>query len=148
MIKPSSVCLVLIHNGMIMNYLTQDDLLDLHTFAVQRFGGRLGIKSHDQLMSIIAAPQQVMFGEAVYADLASKASVLGFRLLKNRPFISGNEVTALLVMLRFLQLNGATLTDATPEDLARQLRSVLNSQLDHGALTRWLRERLAIGVED
>jgi death-on-curing protein len=133
---------------MTMNYLTQDDLLDLHTFAIQRFGGRMGIKSYDQLMSIVAAPQQIMFDEEVYPDLASKVAVIGFRLLKNRPFIAGNEVTALLALLRLLQINGATLADATPEDLATQLRAVLNSQLDHGGLTLWLRERLAIGVEE
>lgn len=131
-----------------MIYVTQDDLLDLHTFAIQRFGGRMGIKSYDQLLSIVAAPQQVMFGESIYPDLASKVAVLGFRLLKNRPFVAGNEVTALLAMLHFLQINGATLSDATPDDLATQLRAVLNSQLDHPGLTLWLRERLAIGVEE
>ena len=63
--KPSGACLASTHSGMPMNYLTQDHLLDLHTFAIQRFGGRMGIKSHDQLLSIVAAPQQIMFGEAV-----------------------------------------------------------------------------------
>ena len=69
-------------------------------------------------------------------------------MLKNRPFIAGNEVTALLAMLRLLEINGATLTEATPDDLAAQLRAVLNSQLDHTGLTLWLRERLAIGVQE
>lgn len=131
-----------------MKYLSQDNLLDLHTFGVERFGGRMGIKSYDQLVSIVAAPQQIMFGEAIYPDLASKVAVLGFRLLKNRPFIAGNEITALLAMLRMLQINGAALAEATPDDLALQLRAVLNSQLDHAGLTQWLRERLAIGVEE
>lgn len=32
-----------------MHYLTREDLLDLHAFAVERYGGLLGIKSQDRL---------------------------------------------------------------------------------------------------
>ena len=32
-----------------MNYLTKDDLLDLHIYAVTCYGGRLGIASQDRL---------------------------------------------------------------------------------------------------
>ena len=131
-----------------MQYLKEDDLLDLHSFAVQRFGGRMGIKSYDQFVSIVAAPQQVMFGAESYPDLASKAAVLGFRLLKNRPFVAGNETTALLAMLRLIAINGATLGTSTPDDLAMQLRAVLNSQLDHAGLTAWLRERMTLSATE
>lgn len=131
-----------------MNYLTHDDMLDLHTLAIERFGGRLGIKSHDQLLSIIAAPQQVMFGEEVYPDLASKAAVLSFQLLKHRPFVAGNEATALLALLRLLAINEVALGETLPEELAGQLQAVLCSRLDRAGLTAWLRDRLEIGVEE
>lgn len=129
-----------------MNYLSHDDILDLHTFAVERFGGRLGIKSQDKLHSVLSAPQQVYFGEELYPDVASKAAVLGFQMLKNRPFVGGNEATALLCVLRFLHINEAALA-VQPDELAEQLRAVLQSQLDRDGLTAWLRERLEAGVE-
>ena len=130
-----------------MNYLTRDDLLDLHTFATERYGGRMGIRSQDRLVATVAAPQQVMFGAELYPDLASKAAILGFMVLKNRPFNGGNEATALLAMLRLLAVNGCLMDDLFPSKLAAVLQSVLHSEFNQDDLTAWLREELA-GLED
>ena len=126
-----------------MNYLSRDDLLDLHTFALERYGGRLGIRSQDRLIAVLGAPQQVMFGVELYPDLASKTATLGFMVLKNRPFNAANEATALLGMLRMLQINSAALDPRLPSKLAAVLRSVLHSDLDRDDLAAWLREELA-----
>lgn len=131
-----------------MNYLTADNILDLHTIAVERFGGRLGIKSQDKLQSVVTAPQQVFFGAELYTDTASKAAVMGFQMLKNRPFLAGNEATALLAVLRFLHINDVTLNTEFAQELADKLQAVLRSHLDRGGLTEWLRERLEISVAD
>jgi death-on-curing protein len=127
-----------------MNYLGRDEVLDLHTFAIEHFGGRLGIRSQDTLLSAVHAPQQIMFGEELYPDLASKAAVLSFQILKNRPFVDGNEATALLVLLRFLAINHAMLDTTPPEALAETMDAVLHSNLDREGLTQWLRERIKI----
>ena len=126
-----------------MHYLTCDNLLDLHTFAVERYGGRLGIRSQDRLLQTLAAPQQVMFEAELYPDLASKAAILGFMILKNRPFNGGNEATALLAMLRMLAANGHSIDDIFPHKLALVLQSVLHSELDQDGLASWLRDELA-----
>jgi death-on-curing protein len=128
-----------------MNYLSRDDILDLHTFAIERFGGRLGIRSQDQLINAVQAPQQVMFGQELYPDLASKAAALIFQILKNRPFVDGNESTALLAMLRFLAINGAKLDQTSPEAIAETLDRVLHSDMDRDDLATWLYERLELG---
>ncbi len=126
-----------------MNYLSRDDLLDLHTFALQRFGGRLGIRSQDRLLAALGAPQQVMFGMELYPDLPSKAAALGFMVLKNRPFNAANEATALLAVLRMLEINNTVVMPRFPEKLAVALRAVLHSELDRDDLTAWLREELS-----
>lgn len=128
-----------------MIYLTLDEILDLHTLAVSRYGGRQGIKSQDRLQSALMAPQQVIFGAELYPDLAGKAAVLGFQLLKNRPFVSANEATAMLAILRLLHDNDAVLSGVAA--LADQLRLVLASQLDRDGLETWLRENIETEVE-
>jgi death on curing protein len=130
-----------------MNYLSLNDLLDLHTFAVERYGGRLGIKSQDQLQGALQAPRQIIFGEELYPDLAGKAAVLAFQLLKNRPFVAANEATALLAILRLLHLNDASLGDTPVEALADELRAVLHSDQDRDGLATWLRDRVQVEVE-
>jgi death-on-curing protein len=131
-----------------MNYLIRDDILDLHTFVIERYGGRLGIKSQDKLVSAVNAPQQVLFGEEVYGDIAGKAAVLGFQLLKSRPFVEGNELTALLAVLRFLDINDVSLTESLTEQIANQLQAVQRSECNRDALTIWFRDRLEVGVEE
>jgi len=126
-----------------MRYLTKDELLDLHAYAVTRYGGRLGIASQDRLTSAIDAPRQVLFEVELYPDLASKAAGLTFLLLKNRPFLGGNEATALLALLRFLALNGAALCDDISDaELLWLVRSVNQSDLDKEGIENWLRENI------
>ena len=123
-----------------MNYLTRQELLDLHGYLVERYGGRLGISSQDQLIGVVDAPQQVMFEAELYPDLPSKASALAFQLIKNRPFRSCNEATALLATLRLFELNGASIEQV--EQLAQQISLIGRSELEREGFERWLREQL------
>jgi death on curing protein len=126
-----------------MHYLTKDELLDLHTYVVTRYGGRMGIASHDRLMAALDAPRQVLFETELYPDLPSKAAALTFLLLKNRPFLGGNEVTAVMALLRLLDLNQVALREEIGEaDLHAIVRSVNHSKLDREGLERWLRKNL------
>jgi death-on-curing protein len=126
-----------------MNYLTKDELLDLHAYILTRYGGRLGIASQDRLNSAIEAPRQVLFETELYPDLPSKAAALAFLLLKNRPFLGANEATALLALLRLLAINGATLRDDVGDaDLLWVVRSVNRSELDKEGLESWLRDNI------
>lgn len=127
-----------------MNYLTKDDLLDLHALVIERYGGRLGIASQDRMTSALDAPTQVMFGAELYPDMPSKAAALTFLLLKSRPFVGANEATALMAMLRFLEINHAGLNEAAQSELLRIVRAINHSDLDREGLESWLREHLAM----
>ncbi|MFL5805617.1 MAG: type II toxin-antitoxin system death-on-curing family toxin [Roseiflexaceae bacterium] len=124
-----------------MKYLTKDELLDLHAYVVMRYGGRLGIASQDRLTSAVDAPRQVLFETELYPDLPSKAAALTFLLIKNRPFLGANESTALLALLRFLDINGASLRDGVSDaELLWLVRAVNYSDLDKAGVERWLRD--------
>jgi len=129
-----------------MEYLTKDDLLDLHAYLIARYGGRLGIASQDRLISALDAPRQVMFGAELYPDLASKAAALTFLVLKNRPFLGANEATALMALLRFLEINHTGLGDVSQAELLQVVRAINHADIDRAGLERWLRERLATYV--
>jgi len=129
-----------------MNYVTKDDLLDLHAYVITRYGGRLGIASQDRLTNAVDAPRQVMFGAELYPDLPSKAAALMFLLLKNRPFLGANEATALLALLRFLEINHSGLGDVSEAEILQVVRAINHADIDRAGLERWLRERLATYV--
>lgn len=127
-----------------MNYLTRDELLDLHAFAVERYGGLLGIKSQDRLQTVLSAPLQEMFGAELYPDLVSKAAVIVYLLVKSHPFMGANDATALLALLRFLELNGAALRpEIGAGELAYVFRALNNSDMDKEGFEQWLRDSIA-----
>jgi death on curing protein len=127
-----------------MHYITKDELLDLHAYVVTRYGGRLGIASQDRLTSAVDAPRQVLFETELYPDLPSKAAALTFLLLKNRPFLGGNEGAAVIALLRFLAINGAALReDIGDTDLIWLVRAINHSDLDKEGVESWLRDNIA-----
>jgi death-on-curing protein len=124
-----------------MNYLSKEDLLDLHAYVVTRYGGLLGIQSQDRLHTALNAPLQTMFGAELYPDVPSKAAAMTYLLVKSRPFLGGNEGTALMALLRFLAINDMELSrEATPGELFRLMRSLNHSDIDKEGLEAWLRE--------
>ena len=124
-----------------MNYLTKEDVLDLHAYVVTRYGGLLGIQSQDRLHTALNAPLQTMFGAELYPDVPSKAAAMTYLLVKSRPFLGGNEGTALMALLRFLEINGVELDDDVgSEDLFLLMRSLNHSDTDKEGLEAWLRE--------
>lgn len=127
-----------------MRYLSKNELLDLHAYAITRYGGHLGIASQDRLTTVLDAPRQVLFDAELYPDIPSKAAALIFFILKNRPFLGGNEVTALMALLRFLALNDMALRDDVSDaELIWLVRSVNQADLDKEGVERWLRENIA-----
>jgi death-on-curing protein len=127
-----------------VNYLTKEELLDLHAFAVERYGGLLGIKSQDRLQTVLGSPRQEMFGSELYPDVCSKAAVLVYLLVKSHPFMGANEATALLAMLRFLELNGVALKpEIGAAELAWVFRALTHSDIDKEGLEQWLRDSVA-----
>lgn len=122
-------------------YLSKQDLLDLHAFVIERYGGRLGIASQDRLTTVLDAPRQIMFNAELYPDIPSKAAVQTFLLLKSRPFVNGNQGTALMALLRFLEINNVVLRDHVGVDeLLWVIRAVDQSELTKERLESWLRE--------
>lgn len=54
---------------MAMQYLTIDEVMALHDYAVERFGGSLGLTDRGKLEASIAAPMQNVFGTELHPDL-------------------------------------------------------------------------------
>lgn len=127
-----------------MRYLSKNELLDLHAYVITRYGGHLGIASQDRLATAIAAPRQVLFGAELYPDLPGKAAALTFFILKNRPFVGGNEATALLALMRFLALNETALSESVSDaELIWLARSVNQADIDREGVESWLRDNIA-----
>ncbi len=124
-----------------MRYLTDEEVLAIHWAVVQDFGGAHGVLNRERLKSCVETPSQTMFGDELYPDLASKAGILFFLLIKNHCFVDGNKRTAVLSMLELLERNGFTL-QVTNDELYQFALDVATSGLVKERVIEWVRERI------
>ena len=82
-------------------FLTLDEVLEIHTVLIKRFGGPEGVIDLGLLESALHRPQS-----GYYADLVEMASAMFESLIKNHPFVDGNKRVAFFATDVFLRLNG------------------------------------------
>ena len=81
-------------------YLSLNEVIILHRYLIEEFGGSQGIRSLDSLKSALMRPQS-----GYYEDIINEAVALMESLAMNHPFIDGNKRVAFFFTDVFLRLN-------------------------------------------
>ena len=89
-----------------MRYLSVEEVLALHDYQIERFGGTHGLLSLPLLESAVSRPETNISGKDMYFSPFEKAAVLAYSIIKNHPFVDANKRTGLHAALTFLELNG------------------------------------------
>lgn len=97
------------------DFLTLEDVLDIHARQLSRFGGGEGVRDLGLLESALAQPRATFGGEYVHSGLWEMAAAYLFHIVSNHPFVDGNKRVGLLSALVFLELNGISLTQGSEE---------------------------------
>ena len=88
-----------------MRYLTIDEVLVLHAYQVDKFGGNPNVLDIKLLESALARPQTILSEKEMFPTVYDKAAVLAIGIIKNHPFVDGNKRTGIHALLVFLELN-------------------------------------------
>lgn len=111
-----------------MRYLSVEEVLVLHDYQIERFGGSHGLLSLPLLESAIGRPTANFSGKDLYVDVYEKAAVLVYSLVKNHPFLDGNKRTGVHAALTFLVLNAIQL-NLTSEQVINLGLDIANNKL-------------------
>lgn len=87
-------------------FLTAEDILEIHALQIERYGGGTGIRDRALLESAAAQPRSTFDGEPLHRDLFEMAAAYLFHIVANHPFVDGNKRTGLVAALVFVDLNG------------------------------------------
>lgn len=90
-----------------IEYLTIEQVIELHNEMLNRYGGLPGIRDKNLLWSAIDAPKAAMFGQEMYPSVYEKAAAYLYHLVCNHPFNDANKRTGYAVTLVFLEVNNA-----------------------------------------
>ncbi len=86
-------------------FLSLDEVLEIHSDQIKRYGGRNGVRDQNLLLSAINQPGSTFDGRYLHETSYDKAAAYLFHLCQNHPFIDGNKRTALVSALMFLAMN-------------------------------------------
>lgn len=137
-----------------LKFVTAQQVIDLHDYSIEHFGGNAGVRDAAMLESAVARQLQTAVYES--SDAFDVAASLAYGVCQNHAFLDGNKRSAYLAMQKFLGLNGLSLTvdpvesyntfvgiaagDITEPDLALWISRHTNPQSDH-----WQPESRQIG---
>lgn len=120
-----------------MIILTKDQLLQLHSQLIERFGGEEGIRDEDLLDSALNTPFQTFDGEELFPTIQAKAARLGYGLIKNHCMVDGNKRIGTHAMLIFLAINGFEYK-YTQKELYEIILDIASGEKEYNDLLDWL----------
>ncbi len=121
------------------DFLTLDDVLEIHRDQIERYGGGEGIRDLGLLQSALAQPSATFGGQYLHADLHEMAAAYLFHLVQNHPFLDGNKRVGAAAAVTFLFMNNLDIS-ATEDELVAMVLSVAQSQLNKAAVAAFFRE--------
>ena len=82
------------------------EVLIVHDILIKEFGGAVGIRDYNLLVSALGRPFGGNQNIEYYPSVCDKAGALIESLIKNHPFVDGNKRTGYVIMRLFLISNG------------------------------------------
>ena len=92
-------------------------VLAFHEELLHAHGGSAGLRDLGLLERAMASPQASIAGRPRYDSLAKMAAALAVALVKNQPFVDGNQRVAFLAAATFLAMNGAAIPESPDWEL-------------------------------
>lgn len=96
--------------------------------------------------SAVHAPAASFDGVEFHPGLARKVAVLGYRLLRNHPFLDGNKRVAFLAMVEMAERNGATWTepvdDPEGDNTVEMMLAAAAGTIDEATFVQWAETRV------
>ena len=120
-------------------FLTVDDVLELHGDQIERYGGDPGIRDRGLIEAAVAMPRQSFGGQFLHVDLFEMAAAYAFHLAESQAFLDGNKRVGLAAAYVFLELNGYVLS-RDEDRLYDAMIAIGTHQLDKAGLAKVLRE--------
>ena len=118
-------------------WIEERDALTLHERLLARHGGAEGLRDPTLLESALARPQQ-RFTYVESPDPLEMAAVYTSGVVRNHPFVDGNERTGFVVGILFLELNGYRFA-ASEQEAAQAVLELASDDLDEVGYTAFLR---------
>jgi len=119
-------------------FLSLDDVLEIHSDQLGRYGGRDGVRDIDLLRSAVAQPRATFEGQRLHGDIFDMAAAYLFHIVQNHAFVDGNKRVGATASLVFLFVNGIRI-QVDNDSFADMVLSVAQGMSKKPAIADFLR---------
>ena len=91
------------------DFLTLDEVFEIHSDQIHRYGGSLGVRDVGLLQSALAMPEASFDGEYLHPSIHEMAAAYLFHIVKNHPFLDGNKRTGTAAALVCFEMDGVAI---------------------------------------
>jgi death-on-curing protein len=121
--------------------------VEIHRRALERFGGRGGVREPDAIAAVLARPEQIRAdgGEEVGLSRCAAAIAAGFCRIRH-PFVDGNKRVAFAAAAYTLFLNGYEL-DVSEVEATGKVLGLSAGELSEDGFADWLAANLVPLIE-
>ena len=118
-----------------------EDVLNIHEFLINKFGGSHGVRDESLLESAVARPFQTFDRVDLYKTHIEKAAALIESIVSNHPFIDGNKRTGYVMMRLYLLQNGLDIK-ANPEKMYEFVIAIASASLPFKGIVGWIESHI------
>lgn len=122
-----------------MTKITIEQALILHNMLTTLTGGDPSLREMPLLESALESAYATFGGVELYPSVEEKAARLGHSLIANHAFVDGNKRIGMLVMMTFLEVNGAGIRP-TVDEVARVGIATASGEMRYSELLSWIRD--------
>jgi death on curing protein len=115
------------------------DILALHLYSINLYGGGEGIRDLGGLEAAIARPFATFGGQDLYQTSFEKAAAIGESIIMNHPFVDGNKRTGFLAMITLLRDDGI-LFNGVLEESYNFVIKISTGEIKFDEIVSWLKE--------
>ncbi|MDD3952524.1 MAG: type II toxin-antitoxin system death-on-curing family toxin [Lentisphaeria bacterium] len=120
-------------------FLTFAEIIEIHNYQIEHFGGLPGLRDIELLKSAIGMPSATFGGAYLHPTILEMASAYLYHLVENHAFVDGNKRVGAMAALIFLDLNDYDF-EASNEDFTAMVLQVASGKMLKAEITLFLCE--------
>ena len=114
-------------------FLRLDEVIEIHTDQIKRYGGHSGIRDINLLKSAVAIPASGFGEDYLHTDMYEMAAAYLYHIVRNHPFVDGNKRTGAVAAIVFLLMNGIEV-NADEDSFETMVLSVAEGKLNKAGI--------------
>ena len=122
-------------------FLTIDEIIEIHRNQIKLYGGSIGIRDLKLLESAVCMPQSGFENCYLHKDIYEMAAAYLFHIVQNHPFVDGNKRLGLVSALIFL-MNNCVVCKYDNEELYKLTLETANGNKNKNEISEFFREKV------